>query len=82
LIVYKSLPVSVLTHASLCCGYAAEIHVDKLQIFQHKILRIITTAFPVVPPIKILHEETQMALIKTHQRASTVHKQQRLINVT
>jgi hypothetical protein len=65
LIVYKSLLRSILTYASPSWGYAANTYINKLQMFQNKVLRIITK-LPRVTPIKTLHEQTGMPLIKDH----------------
>jgi hypothetical protein len=46
-------------------GYAAKTHINKLQIFQNKVLRIITK-LPRVTPIETLHEQTGMETIQTH----------------
>jgi hypothetical protein len=65
LIIYKSLLRSLLTYASPVWGYAANTHINKLQTFQTKVLRIITK-LPRVTPLVTLHEETGMSLIRSH----------------
>jgi hypothetical protein len=65
LTIYKSLIRSVITYAAPAWGYAAKTHLNKLQIFQNKVLRIITK-LPRVTPIDILHEQTGMETIKAH----------------
>jgi hypothetical protein len=54
LIIYKSLIRSIMAHASPMWGYAAKTHMNKLQTFQNKVLRIITK-LPRVTPILTLH---------------------------
>jgi hypothetical protein len=63
-----------LTYASPAWGCAAETYENKLQTFQNKVLRIIIK-FPRFIPIKTLHEQTVMALIKSHIKglASRLH---------
>jgi hypothetical protein len=46
-------------------GYAAKSHINKLQLVQNKILRIITK-LPRVTPTETLHEQTGMETIQTH----------------
>jgi hypothetical protein len=47
------------------CGVTQPKHINKLQIFQNKVLRIITK-LPRVTPIVALHEQTGMETIQTH----------------
>jgi hypothetical protein len=61
LIIYKSLLRSIVPYASPARGYAAKTHINQLQTFQNKVLRIITKL-----PIATLHEQTGMPLIKSH----------------
>jgi hypothetical protein len=70
LIIYKSLLRSMLTYASSVWGYAANTHINKLQTFQNKVLRIITH-LPRVTPILTLHEQTGMSLIRDHIKEIT-----------
>ena len=65
LVIYKSLLRSILSYASPAWGYAANTHINKLQTFQNKVLRIITK-LPRVTPITTLHEQTGMSSIKSH----------------
>jgi hypothetical protein len=67
LIIYKSLIRSILITASPVWGYAAKTHMNKLQTFQNKVLRIITK-LPRVTPILTLHEQRGMPLIRSHIR--------------
>jgi hypothetical protein len=46
-------------------GFTAKTHINKLQIFQNKVLRIITE-LPRVTPIDTLHEQTEIETIQTH----------------
>jgi hypothetical protein len=65
LTIYKSLIRSILTYAASVYGYAPKRHINKLQIFQNKVLRIITN-LPRLTPIETLHEQTGMETIQTH----------------
>lgn len=65
LTIYKSLIRSILTYAAPVWGYAAKSHINKLQIFQNKVLRIITK-LPRVTPIETLHEQTGMETIQSY----------------
>ena len=65
LTIYKSLIRSILTYAAPAWGYAAKTHINKLQLFQNKVLRIITK-LPRVTPIDTLHEQTGIETIQTH----------------
>jgi hypothetical protein len=65
LIVYKSLLRSTLTHALSAWGYAANTYINKLQKFQNQVLRM-KTKLPGITPIKTLHKQTGMSLIKDH----------------
>jgi hypothetical protein len=56
---------SILSYASPVWGYTANTYINKLQIFQNKVLRIITK-LPRVTPIATLHEQTGMSLIGSH----------------
>jgi hypothetical protein len=57
-------------NASPVWGYAANTHINKLQTFQKKVLRIITK-LPRVTPLVTLHEQTGMSLIKSHIKKLT-----------
>jgi hypothetical protein len=46
-------------------GYAAKTHINKLQLFQNKVLRIITK-LPRVTPTETLHEQTGIETIQAH----------------
>jgi hypothetical protein len=60
----------ILTYASPVWGYAANTHINELQAFQNKVLRIITK-LPRVTPILTLHEQTEMSLIRSHIKKIT-----------
>jgi hypothetical protein len=53
------------SYASPAWGYDANTHINKLQTFQNKVLRIITK-LPRVTPIATLHEQTGIPLIRSH----------------
>jgi hypothetical protein len=48
-----------------CLGLCCPTHINKLQTFQNKVLRLITK-LPRVTPIVTLHEQTGIALIRSH----------------
>jgi hypothetical protein len=50
--------------------YTAKTHLNKLEVFQIKVLRIIAT-LPKVTPIEILHEQTGIETIKIDVRRLT-----------
>jgi hypothetical protein len=54
-----------MSYASPTWGYAAKTHINKLQTFQNKVLRIITK-LPRVTPVATLHEQMGMQLIRSH----------------
>jgi hypothetical protein len=56
-----------MTYAAPAWGYAVKTHLSKLQVFQNKVLRIITELSNVTS-IEILHEQTGMETIKSHVR--------------
>jgi hypothetical protein len=51
-------------------GYAANTHINKLQTFQNKVLRIITK-LPRVTPLVTLHEQKGMSLTRSHIKTLT-----------
>jgi hypothetical protein len=59
-----------LTYASPVWGYAANTHINKLQTFQNKVLRI-TKKLPRVTPLVTLHEQTGTWLIRSHIKKLT-----------
>jgi hypothetical protein len=61
---------SITTYAASAWGFATKTHFNKLQVFQNKVLRIITKV-PRAMPIEIQHEQTGTETIKTTARAST-----------
>jgi hypothetical protein len=65
LIIYKSLLRSMMTYACPVWGFAAPSHINKLQTFQNKVLRLITK-LPRVAPIVTLHEQTGIPFIHSH----------------
>jgi hypothetical protein len=67
LTIYKTLIRPIITYAAPAWGYAPKTHLNKLQVFQNKLLRIITK-LPRVTPTDILHEQTAMETIKNHVR--------------
>jgi hypothetical protein len=54
-----------MTYACPVWGFAAPYHINKLQTFQNKVLRLITK-LPRVPPIVTLHEQTGFPFIHTY----------------
>jgi hypothetical protein len=67
LTVYKALIRPIITYAAPAWGYAPKTQFNKLQVFQNKVLRIITK-HPRVTPIDTLHEQTGMETITNHVR--------------
>jgi hypothetical protein len=70
LTIYKALIRPIMTYASPVWGFAALTHINKLQAFQNKTLRIITK-LPKVLPIHTLHEQTNIPLILTYIKSLT-----------
>lgn len=62
---YKSLLMSILTYAAPVWGHAGDIHIRKLQLFQNKVLRIVTKA-PVCTKLRIIHKDLNVPFIKQH----------------
>jgi hypothetical protein len=54
-----------MTYACPVWGFAPSHHINKLQIFQNKLLRLITK-LPRVTPIATLHEHAGVPLIHTY----------------
>jgi hypothetical protein len=67
LTIYKTLIRPIITYAAPAWGYAAKTHLSKVQVFQNKVLRIVTK-LPRVTSIEILHDQTGMETIKSHVR--------------
>ena len=65
LTIYKSLIRSALTYAVPAWGHAAKTLVKKLQVFQSKVLRMITK-LPRVTPIDTLHDQTGMETVSRY----------------
>ncbi|KDR21068.1 hypothetical protein L798_04127, partial [Zootermopsis nevadensis] len=65
--IYKTLLRPIITYAAPAWGYAAKTHISKLQVFQNKVLRIITK-LPWVTAIEILHEKIGIATFRYHVR--------------
>ena len=63
LVIYKALLRSVITYGCPVWGQASKTHIKKLQVFQNKVLRMITH-LPRFIPIQILHRETRMDTIQ------------------
>jgi hypothetical protein len=55
----------MLSYASLARFYATNTHINKLQAFQNKVLRLITKLLR-VSQIIALHEEMGMSIIRSH----------------
>ena len=60
---YKTLLRPIITYACPVWRQAAKIHIKKLQIFQNKVLRLITNS-PRFTPIRILNREANTELIQ------------------
>lgn len=65
LTIYKALLRPVLTYASPIWGHAARTHIKKLQVFQNKLLYMITK-LPRVTPVDILHDQTGVETIEEY----------------
>jgi hypothetical protein len=70
LTIYKALIRPIMTYACPVWGFAALTHINKLQAFQNKTLRIITK-LPKVVPILTLHDQTHIPLILTYIKSLT-----------
>jgi hypothetical protein len=55
----------ILTNTASALEYAPRAHISKLQVFQNKMLGIITKT-PRVTPIAILHEQTGMGTVERY----------------
>ena len=62
---YTALLRSLITYACPVWGYAADVHMNKLQIFQNKVLRLITK-LPRVTPRWVIHRDTGIPTIKEY----------------
>jgi hypothetical protein len=76
LTIYKTLIRPIITYAAPAWGYDPKTHFKELQVFQNKVLRIITK-LPRVTPTDILHEQTAMETIKNHVRKNPVRTSKR-----
>lgn len=63
LTLYKTLLRPIITYACPVWGHAARCHIKKLQIFQNKMLYMITK-LPRVTPVNVLHDQTRMETIE------------------
>lgn len=70
-VMYKALLRPIITYACPVWGHAAKTHINRLQIFQNKVLRI-ATKLPQCTPIRILHRETRTDIIQEFIKTSAM----------